>query len=115
MKRNAFIAAAILLAFLVYCFFSFGLPWYSIRQLKARYEQAQRGMTIEQVEALMGPPGVRRREHWFPAWDDNPLPPAESQRIASALRYSVPTFFLPVSFEFTFDGDDRLVGRHIYD
>lgn len=115
MKRNTSIAAAILLALLVGCAFSLGLSWYSIQQLRTRYEQAQRGMTRDQVEALMGTAGVRRREHWFPAWDDTPLPSAESQRIASAIRYSVSTFFLPVTFEFTFDGDHQLVGRHIYD
>lgn len=50
-----------------------------------------------------------------PAWDDKALPPAEARRLAAALRYTVSAFFLPVIFEFTFDTEGRLVGRHIYD
>jgi hypothetical protein len=49
------------------------------------------------------------------AWDDASLSPAEASRITSAVRYTVRTFFLPVSYEFSFAPQQRVVGRHIYD
>ena len=115
MKRKLFISALIVFALLACGALYIALPFRTIRQLNIRYHQAQRGMTVEQVEALMAHPGGGASEHWFAAWDDQQLPPAEAQRIASALRYSVRTFYLPVSFEFTFDSERRLIGRLIYD
>ncbi len=72
-------------------------------------------MTAEQVTALMAYRSDNVSAGWFPAWDDTSLPPAEASRITSAIRYSVRTRFLPVSYEFTFDAQHRVVGRHIYD
>ena len=72
-------------------------------------------MTAEQVKALMDHSPVHSSKDWFAAWDDKPLPPAEAQRIVSAFRYSVRAFYMPVSFEFTFDAEGRLVGKHRYD
>lgn len=48
-------------------------------------------------------------------WDDERLGQDEDARVRSAIRYTVDTFFLPVSFEFTFDEAGRLVGRHRFD
>ena len=68
------------------------------------------------LEALMAGSG-----QWLPAppqfaaWDDAALSRDEAQRISSVLRYTVRTFYVPVSFEFTFDDQRRLVGKHIYD
>ncbi len=115
MKPKIIGAAIVSLALLVCGALSVALPFRAIRQLRVRYEQTQRGITVDQVDALMAHAGGSRSEDWFPSWDEGRLPPAESQRIKSARRYSVSTFFLPVSFEFTFDNDRRLVGRHIYD
>ncbi|MEA3212097.1 MAG: hypothetical protein QOE70_5154 [Chthoniobacter sp.] len=115
MNRKSIISALIVSSIFVCCALYLVWPFRTVRQLHARYQRVQRGMRFEQVEALMAHPGGRASEHWFPSWDDELLPPAEAQRIASALRYSVGTFYLPVSFEFTFDSERQLIGRHISD
>src|SRR5262245_43345986 len=84
------------------------LPFDTIRRLQARYKQVQRGMAIEQVQGIMAYPPSKLSAHWGSMWDDEPLPSADSQRIRSAIRYTVPTFYLPLSFEFTFDSEGRL-------
>lgn len=115
MKRKLIIAALVLLAIFA-CGAVFVLwPHRTVRQLRARYQQVQPGMTAEQVTSLMAYPSDNVSAGWFPAWDDTSLPPAEASRIKSAVRYSVRTFYLPVSYEFTFDAQQRVVGRHIYD
>jgi hypothetical protein len=114
-KRKLIIAVLVLLACLA-CGAVFVLPpLRTVRQLRARYRQVQPGMTAEQVAALMAYPSTTISTASFPAWDDTSLPPAEASRITSAVRYTVRTFFLPVSYEFTFDAQQRVVGRHIYD
>lgn len=91
-------------------------PFVVIKRLDSRYGQTQKGMTMAEVENLMGSSGLRLQQpSQFPAWDWERLPPDETARIKSVLRYRVDTFFLPVSFEFTFDDQQKLVGRHRYD
>ena len=115
MKRKLIIAALGLLPLLA-CGAVFVLsPLRTVRQLRERYQQVQPGMTAEQVAALMAYPSTTTSTASFPAWDDAALPPAEVSRITSAVRYTVRTFFLPVSYEFSFDAQQRVVGRHIYD
>ena len=48
-------------------------------------------------------------------WDDEQLGTEADAEVRSAIRYTVNTFFLPVTFEFTFDEAGNLVGRHRYD
>ena len=115
MKRTLIIFALIFSAFLACGVLYLVLPLRTLRQLQDRYDQTQRGMTVEQVQALMDHPVAKPSPSWIPTWDDKPLPTEEGRRITSAFHYRVPTFPQPVSFEFTFDKDQRLVGRHIYD
>ena len=91
------------------------LPFRTLTQLQNHYDQTQHGMTIGQVRTLMNHPLAKPDPTWIPTWDDQPLPAEEEQRITSVIHYRVPTFPQPVSFEFTFDKAQRLVGRHIYD
>ena len=50
-----------------------------------------------------------------PGSASSPAASSASSRITSAVRYTVRTFFLPVSYEFSFAPQQRVVGRHIYD
>ena len=110
------LAAVVLVIALFVCVCVYVLwPIRTIRRLQARYEQVRRGMSVEEVQSLMAYSPVLASHEWYPGWDDEQLPSAEASRIVSAVRYSVKVFFLPVSFEFTFDSDHRVVGRHIYD
>jgi hypothetical protein len=115
LKRKILAAVGVLFALLVCVFLYVAWQIRTIQLLHTRYEQVQRGMSVEEAQSLMAHSPVRVSEHWYPAWDDEQLPSAEAARIVSAFRYSVRTFYLSVSFEFTFDSDRRLVGRHIYD
>ena len=90
-------------------------PFQRIDELDARYARVGRGMSRAQVEAIMGGPGEPWAGPYTALWDDDPLPEGEDRRIAAAARYSVRTFYLPVTFEFTYDRDGLLVGRYRYD
>jgi hypothetical protein len=114
-KRKLAIAALVLLAFLAYVTVFVLSPLRTTRQLRARYQQVRPGMSAKQVAALMAYPSTTISTAPFPAWDDASLPPAEASRITSAVRYTVRTFYMPVSYEFSFDVQQRVVGRHIYD
>ena len=83
--------------------------------LDAGYQRVERGMTVVQVQTLMRSNGTPHTGHSFPAWDDEPLDPAEAKRIATTLRYHGPRPLMPVIFEFTFDQDGKVVGKHRYD
>jgi hypothetical protein len=115
LKRKILVSAAIIAATLFLGVLYIAWPFFTIRKLSGRYEQVQRGMTVEQVQTLMAHSPVHPSTDWFPAWEDERVPPSQAARIVSAFRYSVRTFYMPVSFEFTFDSDRRLVGKHIYD
>lgn len=115
LKRNIVVSVGVFFALLSCSLFLLYRAFRTTRLLHVRYEQVQRGMSIEEVQGLMAHSPSRASERWYPAWDDEQLPSAEAARIVSAVRYSVRSFFQPVSFEFTFDSDRRLVGRHIYD
>ena len=115
LKRKIVVSIGVLVALLVCGLLFIVWPFRTIRILEVRYEKVQRGMSAEQVQALMSYAPILTVTDWYPAWDDEQLPSVEAERIVSAFQYSVGTFFMPVSFEFTFDSDRRLVGRHIYD
>jgi hypothetical protein len=87
----------------------------NLADLDARYRRVERGMTVAEVQAVMGSGGRPQPGPWFAAWDDDPLDPGEATRITSALRYYAPTPFVGVDFEVQFDKDGRVVGKNRYD
>jgi hypothetical protein len=114
-KRKLLIVACVLLAIVGVACWRLIAPFRVISQLDARYQQVQRGMSTNQVQTIMSTPGRWHTNTVYAGWDDPPLPEADVRRIRGAMRYSVSTFFLPVSFEFTFDETGKVVGRHRYD
>lgn len=90
-------------------------PFRTIRELNSRYQRVQRGMSVEEVRQIMGQEPDWHQEAMGAWWDHAALPSAEAARIRRAARYTVLTFSLPVTFEFTFDENGRVVGRHSYD
>jgi hypothetical protein len=91
------------------------LPFIRIHRLDTAYRSIQRGATSNEVVRTMGRRGVWRTNAFGAFWDDYPLTSAESARARIAVRYHVDTFFLPVTFEFTFDETGKVVGKHRYD
>jgi hypothetical protein len=90
-------------------------PFRLIRGLDAQYQAVRHDAGRAEVQSIMGGPGTPGEAPYRAYWFDAALPESESRRIDSAIRYPVRTFFLPVTFEFTFDRDGRLVGKHRYD
>jgi len=86
-----------------------------VAETDARFARVQRGMSVAQVQAVMGRGGMPTPSTYaYPAWDDERLSEDEGKRIASALRWDVKNAMLLV-FEVTFDRDGKVVGKHRYD
>ena len=76
-------------------------------------------MSLSAVENLMASSGkkvhqtsILKFSKW---WDDVTLPESEQVKVKTSLTYSVSTLFFPVTYEFVFDENEALSGRHIYD
>ena len=87
--------------------------------LDARYRQVQRGMTMSRVQAIMGASGTQHREPIagknFTMWDGEPLSAGERATITGALIFKPSPAYTGVFFEFTFDQDGKVVGKHCYE
>lgn len=93
-----------------------GAPFAEVRDRQLRYDTVSRGMTRAQVIEIMGTPDSERFPPGLQPWWDLEIPEdADPESIASAIRYRTATFYLPVSFEFIFDAEGRIVGKHRYD
>ena len=117
MKRRLILILGLSLL-LLGLYYHFAWPLHVISDLDARYRTVERDMAEQQVLGIMGHTRLLRRNppmNRYAYWDDGGLGESETQRIQSAVAYSVATFFLPVTFEFTFDEHGRLVGKHRYD
>jgi hypothetical protein len=101
--------------FVVSCLIWLSIPGAKIRDLDTRYVTISKGMKRDDVIKAMGTREYRSFNGSAAWWDDERLGQDEDARVRSAIRYTVDTFFLPVSFEFTFDEAGRLVGRHRFD
>lgn len=115
MKRTNIILAAGLLIVLISCGVWLVLPFQKIQTLDTRYRRVRQGMSTNEVAMIMDHPSTWQVSEPKAWWDDTRLRAGDDARVQSAVRYSVSTFFLPVSFEFTFDADGKVVGRHRYD
>ena len=115
MKKTAISAIALLVVSAVGTGLWIATPFVRIRQFDKGYSITARGMTEAQVIGLMGRSTATRSDDSRAWWDDTLLGEVEDARIASELSYTVNTFYLPVTFEFTFDAAGKLVGRHVYD
>lgn len=91
------------------------LPYFTIRRLQAAYLQVEKGMSAKEVERLMDYPSRSLDSGLQGWWDEQRLTELEEVNLRKALRYQINTFYLPVIFEFTFDADGKIVGRHRYD
>jgi hypothetical protein len=93
------------------------LPFLRIRTLEERYRKVERGDTLDRVRLIMREPGELTPLGPSPQawWDDERLDDSESARIRSRLQYPTETFYLPVTFEFSFDEHGVVVGRHRID
>ena len=102
------------------CFVGFSMYWTSIpykklRDLDARYTIVSQGMSRDEVINVMQCNDYRNYQGAAVWWDDERLGSEADTRVSTAIRYTIRTFYLPVTFEFTFDEYEKIVGRHRFD
>lgn len=85
-----------------------------IIEVDSRFAKIERGMTLADVEAIMGDDcGLSEWSHEKQAWwDDERLAEEETEKIASSLGVTMKTFFLPITWVITFDRDGTVAGKH---
>ena len=116
MKKIIIICAIIVLLVASIGIWFINRPFKVITMLDKRYKQVEKGMTIDKVKEVMNHENsVVNNAKVIGFWDDSRLPEEVSKRIDSSLEYQVSTFFLTVTFEFNFDIDNKVIGRHRYD
>ena len=91
------------------------LPKHRIGKYDAAFATIVRGMSEAQVIQAMGTPDDTVRDRFLPYWDDEPLPDDVKARIKREHRYTVQTFFLPVTWTVGFDENGVVVSKHRWD
>lgn len=93
------------------------IPFVKISERHAAYATVSRGATLEDVVSVMGKPDsvsdqpMQAGTRWGQELQAN----IEDDEVKRSLRYTTSTFFLPVTFEFTFDENGQILGKHRYD
>lgn len=92
-------------------------PFTKIGHLHSKYDTIQKGASKDHVVAVMGKPTRVRNDYGWEKvyWEDTPLPDQPTNAVAQSMWYSVKTFFLPISFVFSFDSEGKLIGKHRFD
>lgn len=104
----------VLVALVPLGFFFLYKPAHAIREHRKAYMTTAKGMTLAEVQAIMG--GVGRKRNPTPEWwDSAPLNQVTADQVVLVVAYTVDTFYLPVSFTFGFDKDGKLIARHVFD
>lgn len=85
------------------------------RSLNAAYARVVPGMSEAAVASLMGDPDRVSDGASAAFWDDDLLPSDVADRVRREYRYTVTTFFLPISWAVGFDESGRAVTKHRFD
>jgi len=107
------------------------IPHGRISILKARYCRTERDMTESQVRSIMGSLATPHEMkggilYWDRDLDEHSrkiilengvatIYPKPSPRVEKTLIYRVNALPFHTYFQFMFDADDRLIGRHLHD
>ena len=92
-----------------------------VHRLDAGYQQIQRGMDAATVFVTMNENTVEmfQKDGWSKEaggwWDETPLENREAARIQYAQRYTAHEFFKTIRWVFTYDRNDKVVGKHCFD
>lgn len=115
MKAKLIIFSGVFLAVACLTGWLLAKPFLTIRQLEARYQTVQPGMGTNEVQAIMNFQGRWHTNGTYRGWGDVHDTTTDTPHIGYAAAYTVPTFFLPVTFEFVFDENGKAEGKHRYD
>lgn len=92
------------------------IPFHTIRQLETRYQQVQPGMSTNEVQSIMNYTARWHTNATYRGWGELQPPNTMAEwHISHAAAYTVPTFFLSITFEFVFDEAGKVMGKHRYD
>ncbi len=119
LKKILVTLTAFFLFTLAILFYAFVVrPKNQIDVLHAKYLTVDRPSTYTKVLQTMGPTPTSDEPGQGTAFWDDEYPSSnldESKNITHILRYSIPGLPYSVTFEFTFDKDKNLIGKHRYD
>lgn len=118
MKRSHYKAAIIcavlvLLSLICTVVLLLWIPSLKIGRYERAYNTLEKGATKRQVFEVMGEP-TRVNVPPTDYWDEIKLDSSETLKIAETIDYSVSTFYLPVTYRFSFDTNGHLIGKHRY-
>lgn len=90
---------------------------HTIHQHDAAFEATARGMSQPEVLALLPATYETADSPVAPYlyWDDSRLDPIDAVPQPTVVRYTLETWHLPITWEYVFDQQGKLVGRHRYD
>jgi len=91
--------------------------WVQFRKIsinEQNFSKAIKGASKVEILSLMGNPTATNQSA-TEFWNDAKLENQETNQIVETLDYRVSTFFLPVTFRFSFDANSKLVAKHRYD
>ena len=92
-------------------------PYVEINRRHRLYKTVTQEMTEAEVVSIMGPPDRAQAKPISsgPFWDRAIRPDIDTANIDHVIHYSTSTFYLPVTFEFAFDAEGNVIGKHSYD
>lgn len=90
-------------------------PGMTASALERRYQKIEKGMPLKQVVSHMGDYPYKELGCHVVWWGQDELSKEEIKRIDKNIIYSVKTFYLPISFGFSFDSSGKVAGKHRYD
>jgi hypothetical protein len=114
MKKQLIISAAVALVLISLAMWRLAAPFGTINELEERYQKVRPGMGTNEVQAIMNFNGRWHTNAVNHGWGEQPVP-TNAPPVVSAVACTVPTFFIPVTFEFVFDENGKAVGKHRYD
>lgn len=95
-------------------FVYFNIARSELARLSSAYHSLHKGVARDAVIAAMEQP-MSTNVQPVPYWDEKPLSNEDIGRISSSIQFTKRTFFLPVSYRYSFDTNGFLVGKHRYD
>mgnify|MGYP000206326836 CR=1 FL=1 len=116
MKKKLFILLGIFIVSIITLIVWAEAPLREIRLLEEKFATIEKGMTIEEVNFIMSVETSYSAPHSASKvrWNEKAIP-EQKHLIHTVMRHRVKTFFMPVTFEFTFNDRMELIGKHIYD
>ncbi len=103
---------------LVMLFLLAGLVILHIRKLSVlnkSYNQITKGMSRKTVIEIMGSDYLERNNYDVMFWNDKRLSHEIIEQVETTIAYSWWSIYLPISFRFSFDKNNKVIAKQRYD